>query len=239
MRTFFHIKANTYFLEIILLMCFSVSCDYLIPPPTGQGAPPYHPGSDGSVPSLPSVPSLCEAPKKGVVKCTPHYSIAHFNQQVKGFLSTTSDPSTLENVGCLKEHCERGSWFHMTGVVVFENGGKLNPFALNQVLQVSTRSKIAVLIKPFNRQEFKLELPAAAIAGQVNGNVATLTFEDEKGKVTLDGEIRSSANNVNTMVFSAPFRYENFTHFAGLNTGYEGTIGMLEIEACDFFDCGG
>ena len=239
MKTFFKMSVQKYFYGLISLMFFTVACDYLIPPPAGQGRVPYHPGSAGSVPILPSVPSLCEAPKKGVVKCTPHYSVAHFNQQVKGLLSTTSDPSTLENVGCSPEHCKQGSWFHMTGVVVFEGGKKLNPLALNQVLQVSTRSKIAVLIKPFNRQEFKLEFPAASIAGQVNGNVATLTFEDEKGKVVLDGEIRPNANNPNTMVFSAPFRYENFTHFAGLNTGYEGTIGMLEIEACDFFDCGG
>ena len=207
----------------------------MIPPPTGQRET-YHPGSAGSAPA-PSTPppGQCGRPGSGVVKCTPQYSIPHFNQHVKGFYSAINDPTQLVNVGCLLKHCDQGSWFHIMGSVVFENGGKLNPHNFTQILQVSTQSKITVFIKPFYQPEIRLDLVADSIAGQVNGNVAALNFRDSTGRVTLDGEIRPNDNN--EMVFSAPFRYENFIVFDGTSPGYDGVVGLFEIPACDFFDC--
>ena len=216
-----------------------VSCDSLFPPPPTGGPVTYHPGSSYPPGGGPSGPSTVGT-GKGIVKCNQQYTPDHFNQQIKGFLSAGRDPAGLGFVGCLREHEETHKiYFHVRGSVLFENGGKLNLSSLNQTLKINPAgSKIEFFIKPQNMREIHISLNASAVAGEVRGNVALLTFEDEKGRVILDGEIRSNAKGL--IVFSAPFRYENDTYVGRTDiSGYKGVIGIMEIPACQFFDCAG
>ena len=231
-----------YLSPVCLTICL-VSCDSLFPPPPSGPTAPYHPGSSPlpgqGHPSTPTQP-FGVGGGRGVVKCNQQYTPDHFNQQIKGFLSALRDPSGLGFVGCLREHEETHKvYFHVKGSVFFENGGKLSLSNLSQTLKVSpAQSKIEFFIKPQNGREIHISLPASAIAGEVRGNVALLTFEDNKGRVILDGEIRSNAKGL--IVFSAPFRYENDTYVGRTDvTGYKGVIGIMEIPACQFFDCAG
>lgn len=219
------------------LLCFAfllAGCDHLFPPPPDSQTP-IHPGSDA--------PPLTGAPAdltggRGVVKCTGQWPANYFNAQVKQFLSTTRDSSGLGFVGCSKEHLQTHKiYFHIKGSVPFENGGKLSLSDLTVNLQVSKQAQLQIFIKPQTQQEIGITLPAGAFPGEVRGNVALLTFEDQKGRVVLDGEIRTNKNGIS--VFSAPFRYENYTLYNRTDSGgYKGVIGMAEIPACQFFDCG-
>ena len=229
---------ETWIKKVLLgvLFYFIVACGLFPPPPSSPHAgAPTHPGSSGS-PTLPGQPST-PGTTSGVVKCTHQYPYAHFNQQIRGFLSAAGDTSNIGNVGCTKEQAQSGSAMLVKGTVYFTGGKKLDLSNLSQTLEVaSSSSKIKIIIKPVNQRELVVDLNAAPIAGQVNGSIAVLSFEDEKGKVTLDGEFRS--NDKGLIVFSAPFQYDNFTIFGRTDvTGYEGTIGLFEIPACGLFDC--
>ena len=206
------------------------------PPHDPYGSAPAPPGTSAH-PSFPDQPATT-GESEGVVKCTPQYSPPHFNQQLKGFLSASGDVSGIANVGCTKEQYNQyKSAVLIKGSVFFEGGQKLDLSNLNQTLPVSTSSKIKIIIMPINQKPpLAVDLNASPIAGQVTGSIAVLSFEDEKGKVTLDGEFRS--NDKGKLVFSAPFRYENFTIFGSADvSGYSGTIGLFEIPVCGLFDC--
>ena len=227
-------------LGLVSLFYFIVACGLFPPPPHSPHAgAPTHPGSSGS-PGSPTIPGQPSTPgtTAGVVKCTHQYPYAHFNQQIRGFLSAAGDTSNIGNVGCTKEQYQQsGSGIQVKGTVYFTGGKKLDLSNLSQTLEVnSASSKIKILIKPVNQRELAVDLKAAPIAGQVSGSIAVLSFEDEKGKVTLDGEFRS--NDKGVIVFSAPFQYNNFVVFGRTDvTGHEGTIGQFEIPACGLFDC--
>lgn len=224
-------------LSLGFLFYFIVACGLFPPPPHSPPAgAPVHPGSSGTsaIPGQPSTPGTTA----GVVKCTHQYPHAHFNQQIRGFLSAAGETSNIANVGCTKEQYQQtGSGIQVKGTVYFTGGKKLDLSNLSQTLEVAgSSSEIKILIKPVNQREIAVDLKAAPIAGQVNGSIAVLSFEDEKGKVTLDGKFRS--NDKGVIVFSAPFQYDNFTIFGRTDvTGYEGTIGLFEIPACGLFDC--
>ena len=220
------------------LFYFVIACGLFPPPPQSPLAgAPYHPGSSGSSSSHSGQPSV-PGTTLGVVKCTQQYPYPHFNQQIRGFLSAAGDTSNIGNVGCTKkQYQESGSGIQVKGSVYFTGGQKLDLSNLSQTLEVmSSSSEIKIIIRPVNQSPLAVDLKAAPIAGQVNGSIVVLSFEDEKGKVTLDGEFRSNEKGV--IVFSAPFQYDNFTIFGRTDaTGYEGTIGMFEIPACGLFDC--
>ena len=244
----FFLKAkflNPQGLGLAFLLCLTVACGaggIFGPPPTNPhtGAP-QHPGTSGTGPG--AVSGQIPAPGSGIgrVKCPDPHSYAHFNQQLRGFLSSSKSQVELGNmagVGCTKQHYEQTkSALSVKGTIFFKGGQKLNPSNLSQTLEVdSASSQIKLTIRPIQQNPFAYGLKAAPIAGQVQGNIAVLNFEDAKGKVTLDGEIHS--NNQGTLVFFAPFRYENFTISDQPDaSGYSGTIGVLVISACSLFDC--
>lgn len=147
------------------------------------------------------------------------------------------DVSRLASVGCTEEQYKQsGSGVFVKGSVFFEGGQKLDLSNSSQTLTVNSSSKIKIIVKPVNQSPLAVDLNASPIAGRVTGNIAVLSFEDEKGKVTLDGSFRS--NDKGLLVFSAPFRYENFTAFGRTDiSGYSGTIGLFEIPVCGLFDC--
>ena len=213
------------------------ACGWIDPPPQNpyDSVLPF-PETSGTHPSFPNQPSA-PGEKAGVVKCTQQYSPPHFNQQLRGFLSVAGNVSHLENVGCTKEQFKQyGSGVLVKGSVFFEGGQKLDLSNLNQTLTVNSSSKIKIIVRPINQSALAVDLNASPIAGQVTGNIAVLSFEDEKGKVTLDGSFRS--NDKGLLVFSAPFRYENFTAFGRTDiSGYSGTVGLFEIPVCGLFDC--
>ena len=229
-------------LGLAFLACLTMACGeggiFGAPPTNPHAGAPHHPGSSGTSPS-----GQIPAPGSGIgrIKCTDHHPFAHFNRQLQGFLSSTKSMGELSNmggVGCTKaQYDQTKSALSVQGSVFFEGGKKLDPSNLSQTLTVNSAStQIKLTIKPMQQNAFAYGLKAAPIAGQVQGNIAVLNFEDSKGKVTLDGEIRANAQG--TLVFFAPFRYENFTTFGQSDaSGYEGTIGVLVISACGLFDC--
>ena len=243
MKTLFKTKALfKQGLGLVFLVCLTGACGegglFSPPPANPHAGAPHHPGSSGQTPV-----SQNPAPGSGIgrVKCTTQYSFAHFNQHLRGFLSSTKptgELSNMANVYCTKaQYDETKSSFDIKGTVFFKGGKKLDPANLSQTLEVdSASSQIKLTINPMQQSAFAYALKAAPIGGQVQGNIAVLNFEDAKGKVTFDGEIRSNAQGV--VVFAAPFRYENFTVFGQPDvTGYNGTIGILVIAACSLFDC--
>ena len=171
-----------------------------------------------------------------MVKCNSQYNPNYFTEEVKKFLSTARDPGQLGPVGCLEN---QSGGFFIKGRVNFENGGRLNLSALNQPLTISPQSSIEITIEFTHHESIRIPpMPIVAHLSRLNGRTAVLTFEDSKGRVTLDGEIRQ--NDKGLVTFSAPFVYINHIYLGDPNrAGMKGTIGLFEIQACDLFDCAG
>ncbi|MCZ0931890.1 MAG: hypothetical protein OXJ52_01900 [Oligoflexia bacterium] len=212
------------------------------PAPVGSGLPiNYHPNN----PNLPQPPNPTEtetdpAPNPladfGDVRC--HSSqVTQFNNQVRNFLSTSTDPASIRQiVKCSSAPQWKGGFF-IRGKVHF-GGQKFNTQSPSQNLTVSQNSYLEIHIvdtnnRPVIRPPIRMSIEPYASA--VQGQGATLVFQDKKGKVFLNGSVAPDKNN--RPIFSGAFEFENSTVWNGSSQGLSGQLGTFKIPACRFFDC--
>ena len=193
-------------------------------PPTG-----YPPG--GQAPTGPVVPpgtttgpseTSSSAPPSewGVVKCNAS-QYNHFNQELRKFLSTTTNINNL-NVDCRGQKNTKGGMF-LKGSVEWEDGKSFNPSSHTQNLKATHSSYLEIHIVPIIGSPRVLKMRAVRFGGEINKQSITLAFQDDKGEVFLNGGVQNN-------IFSGTFEYRNAT-------GPKGSIGTFSISACHFLKC--
>ena len=188
------------------------------------------PTSPGTIPRI--TPSSRQ-PKWGLVGCSPSQS-ASFQRNIKQFLSSSIDISSVGAVACLDKDIQMGiRGFFFKGQVTFKGNKVFNPRAqFEQSLHASDKSYIELHIKASSASSLTpVRLNLSPSGGTVSNDILSLSFEDEKGLITLDGRVTEEK------VFSGDFSYENFTTYDGNSGGYSGKIGFFKIDACSFLKC--
>lgn len=162
-----------------------------------------------------------------------------FDQAIMSLASGTIDPQSSARLTRVS-----GTAGGETGVVFFGDfpteSGAFNPNGTTSA-KLSSRSVFHLEIwdvtatetnEPFIISNYKGG-PGRAW-GQVNGNQATIYFEDDVGVLELRGSF--DANE-----FTGTVTFENKTYWDGLRdgetSGAKGTLGTFQVETCGFFLC--
>ena len=219
-----------------------IGCDALRPAPpatVGSGLPIYsNPTDTATVSSMPNQPKPTDTATQdfGVVKC--HSSqVNQFNNQVRNFLSTSSDPTQAQYiVDCANTPQWKGGFF-IKGKIDFEGLEFFDTQSYNQNLTISRNSYLEIhIVSTTGRPVIPtIKMGIETFASAIRGQDASLVFQDQKGKVFLNGTV--SNNEKNGLLFSGTFEFENFTTWDGSNQGLSGAIGTFTIPACRFFEC--
>ncbi len=167
----------------------------------------------------------------GVVKCENFSQTNLFNKRLQAFLSTNMDPRQIGNHSCTK---------NLPGGVFFRGQVKTDkifvPSGHNQdLIVVPEESYIEFHFETFSTNKTNVApIRLRYTYGSIQGQEATLTFEDDKGAVHLDGQIKTHTNG--KIVFNGSIQFENYQTWKGTK-GYKGILGNFSIEACHFFQC--
>ena len=211
--------------------------------PTVRVRPPakFPFGNPNTSPSDPSSPNPLipqTVSEWGVVKCSDS---DHFNLEIQDFLSSTVDPFSVPNVSCSKKDTDTGGIF-IRGNVNFKNDAIFSPYSTSQSLYVSDNSYLEIHIVSYNNKRIaNLRMDVVPFSSKVEGNFVVLTFQDQKGKVRMDGTIKDGK-------LSGVFEFENFIDWRGSNyqggdyrggSDYngQGQIGSYSIHACSLLNC--
>lgn len=200
-------------------------------------APPLSPGAGGSPPgrvnpSSKTPPAPQSQSEWGVIKCSHSQEAQRlFNQQLKRFLSSKTDPQTMIwFVNCSgRSDLKGGTWIR--GSVQFKDGD-FDPQSTSQnLIGISASSYIEIHIVASNgRPVATLGLKAVEYSSKVEGSFIILAFEDGGGKVFLEGEVENG-------LFTGVFNYQNSKTYTGQSGGYRGTIGKFSIPVCSLIQC--
>ena len=237
---------------LILLAFFFTACGDMLrtaPPATvGSGIPitstPSYPNSTPSQNPAGTETNPSPLPEFGDVRC--HSSQAtQFNQQVRNFLSASSDPNQAQYIiKCSQTQKGKGGFF-IRGKVYF-GGQKFDTQSHTQNLTVSQNSHLEIHIidingRPATRSGQLIKMNIEPHASAIRGQDATLAFQDQNtagqalGKVFLNGSVEP--DKYNRPIFSGTFEFENFIAWDGSLSDISGTIGAFKIAACRFFEC--
>ena len=227
-----------FFLIISVFSLLACSAFRQAPPATvGSGIPigsRPNPYPQQATPAV-ATPNTATQQDFGVVKC--HSSQAtQFNNQVRNFLSTSADPNQAQYlVKCANTPQWKGGFF-IKGKVYFD-GQKFSAQSRSQNLAVSQNSYLEIHIVSTTGRPVTptIKMQIEPFASAVRGQDATLVFQDNKGKVFLNGTVAQDEKN--GLLFSGTFEFQNFTAWNGSSQGLSGTIGTFAIPACRFFDC--
>ena len=216
----------------ILCSLSLLSCDYLFLSgvPRGGIHPPAPPIG---VPPLPGTSAPQTSPW-GVVKCSQAQA-SFFQKQVRQFLTSFIDIKAVGRVGCTAQDAQlRQGGFFFKGQVSFQSGEVFTPTPnFTQVLHPTEGSYIELHISAVSGPAIpSIRLSLSPAGGLVEDNIVSLSFEDQRGVVILDGHVVTGG------LFAGEFRYENFTDYQGTSAGgFSGTIGTFSIQACSFLNC--
>ncbi len=219
------------FFCLLSLSLFLLACDDLYSSPPSTVSPyqttPFQQAEEDKA-------SLKKAPAEerfGVVRCNKS-QYSHFNNELLGFLSTTKKPEEIQGpVNCLKDRKDIKGGMLLTGEIFFEGNELFDLENPPSNLELTKSSYLEIhIVNTHNKAIAVLKMPAVPTASTVSGNSAVLTFEDKKGRVSLDGVVNEKD------VFTGPFKYENFVNWQG-GAGASGTIGYFYIPVCRLFKC--
>ena len=213
--------------HLLFLSLFLFGCEgfYKVPPANPYAIPPAGP-SDNIPPLSPDKP-----PEEfGVLKCHESQE-GRFLKELKQFLSPSIHPNQIPLVNCSgRTDLKGGVWIR--GEVNFEDDAVFDPNSETQQLYVSRGSYLEIHVVGIDNKPFPgMKLNAVPFIGSVEGQLIVLAFQDQKGRVDLDGTVANG-------VFSGPFKYKNFTTWEGGSYGYEGQIGHFSIHVCSLLNCG-
>ncbi len=207
------------------------------------------PTNADSTPSTPPTgyeqPTACvdvEGGDWGGITCA---SSSNRDQSFREFLSSgTLITGRTDNLGPLGEiSCQPGNSGGVLFKITAPVNGNFNPAGGNPdlIMQSSgAQLHLHVIHKPVNEgQESVFDGPITAqiqgVNGNVNGNTATLIFEDDKGSVTFKG-------NFNVNWYQGTVRYDNnvkkcSSYDSNCNkfAGAKGTLGQFRIPTCKVF----
>ena len=178
----------------------------------------------------------------GGITCS---SNSNRDQSFREFLSSgTLITGGRDNLGTLGEiSCQPGNSGGVLFKITAPVDGKFNPAGENPNLIVQssgTQLHFHVIHKPVNEgQQSAFDGPITAqiqaVSGNVNGKRATLTFEDEKGSVTFDG-------NFDVNWYQGTVQYNNNVKKCSSSDsncnesdGSRGTLGQFRIPTCKVF----
>lgn len=222
-------------MKIGILTCFLfliVSCEQIfqsryVPPVT----PPATPVT--SLPPPPTTTSNIHTQSKwGVLKChtVNQEEMNQFNINLKHFLSTKIDPKTI-NSGFSCTATLKGGVF-IRGQVDLPREESYDPTSRNQQIYLNNDSNKSYLEFHFesyhgpNIQPFRMNFDY----GSINGQVIVLTFQDQKGLVTLDGSVSNG-------IFKGTLSFENYITFSGQRPGVKGPLSAFAIPVCQLIEC--
>ena len=174
----------------------------------------------------------------GDVRCHKN-QFAQFNAQVKNFLSTSFNPQKANyTITCYHVPQWSGGFF-IKGKIYF-SGQKFDPESYNQNLSFSPSSYLEIHIvdisnRPVTNQGKPIRMNIDSYASYIQGQNPSLVFQDQKGKVKLNGTVKK--NKHNQFIFTGSFEFENFVAWNGSNQGLSGSIGSFTLPACHFFEC--
>ena len=192
-------------------------------------ADPYAPPPPGQL----DTPSSDQPQSEfGVLKCRgTEEQQKLFHAHLQKFLSSTVHPNSVPIVKCSNRDDIKGGAF-IRGKVNFEGGAVFDPNSETQQLEVSENSYLEIHVADIYDKAFVegVKLKAIPFGGFVDGQSITLAFEDQKGKVYMDGTIVNG-------IFSGPFKFENFINWKG-EPGSSGQLGIFSIHPCSLFNCG-
>ena len=216
---------------LFLISLFLLNCEGFKKAPDAQSGTDQPSTIDPTNPQGPSFP-----PEQTAKWGQPHKMLCHesqmeqFNTELKKFLSTTKAPNEIPPVNCSDKTDLTGGLF-FGGKAVFENGALFDLQSTSQQLDVSDNSYLEIQITGTDHKKFvKFTMQAVPYAGGVSGNIVTLAFADNKGKVLLNGAVENGQ-------FLGIFEYENFTTWQGEISGYSGQLGRFSLPACDLLKC--
>ena len=211
------------------------------PAVVGSGLPIGHnsnlPPSSNSMELPETNPNSNPLKDFGDVRCHST-QVTQFNNQVRNFLSTKSNPHKAQYiVDCSGNEQWKGGFF-IRGKVHFAGHQKFDTQSSNQNLTISQNSYIEIHIvdinnRPVTKQPIQIKIEPYASA--VQGQNANLVFQDPNGKVFLNGSVEFDSQN--RPLFSGTFEFENSITWNGSSPGLSGQLGSFRIPACRFFDC--
>lgn len=199
---------------------------YQAPPDTGQTV------QNPSLPSPAPLPTPQQISEWGVIKCSQNpqdQQKDNFNKGIRNFLSSSIDTQTIRRpVDCSGKH--PGGVF-IRGKVSFVDQRQFDVYQA-QTLSVNDNSYLEIHIVDVDQHTLaSLRLNSVRYAGEVNGNRASLIFQDGGGTVTLNGYIQNNG------ILTGHVSFENSRDFRGNVTSLRGSLGLFSIPACALFDC--
>lgn len=242
----------------VLIMTFMFfNCQQRYPAPSTPGSPnPSGGGGGGFQPTNTSTPNPppsgatapgCDLSNQGGgdwggVTCV---SNSNRDQSFREFLSSgTLITGGRDNLGTLGEidcqpNNEGGILFRIHAVV----GENFNPNGGNPNLQIQstgTALYFHITHRPVNSgQESAFGGPITAelrgVNGNINGNRATMAFEDEAGSVTLDGRFDINWYEGTIQYQNRIRKCANSDSHCRESNGYRGTLGQFRIPTCKVF----
>ena len=162
-----------------------LSCDQLFLGGAVSGTH-YPPSPSGTIPTSP-IGTSSSASSWGVVKCSVNQN-DFFQRNVRQFLNSFLDISAIGRVGCTAQDSQlKQGGFFFRGKVVFQSQESFSP-ALNQVLHPTEESYIELHIHAVSGPKIPaIRLSLSPAGGLIENNIVSLSFEDQRGVVTLDG----------------------------------------------------
>jgi len=181
----------------------------------------------------------------GLVRCEGReFNYEVFTNNIKRFLSTSTNPNRMNWwIKCNFNDESYQSWkggVFLRGNVSFLNQAKFDPTNLSQNLKPRQQSSYLeihivdyqgnLVINPIRMDKLD-ELSSSA-----NGNSFTLVFKDDKGEVKLEGRVERNEQR-RDWVLSGNMSFTNYIDYRGIETNYNGFIGLFAIPACQFLAC--
>lgn len=178
-----------------------------------------------------------EAGTWGPIYMPSNWNQAYFQNQVAQFVSNLKGPDgnpvALAHVS--------GQYGQKTGVSFWGSvglNGSFNPNGQNNLMVSSQGSALRIAIvdeyvgQTNSAGEVITEIPIyiasnvdgfVGVTGQVQGNQATILYQDSYGKIQLQGSFNSNW-------FTGHISFQN-------NNNTQGYLGMFSVQTCGFFTC--
>lgn len=212
----------------LLGLSFNIGCNNnsntRTPIGVGRGVPV--PGSGSPVGS----PGATLSPGWGMV--ISNSGEDQFNQEIKKFVSATINPVEMGRVSSTFEQQEAtktGVRFY--GKVDVTVDGYINANNSNLVLYIWD-DKVGTAGTDGSKNPAYIVNYTHISRATVNSQRATLEFEDNYSRLTLDGDYSSGT-------YEGSISYVNLTSYDSAIAASQGQLGVFRIRTCDFFRCDG
>ena len=214
---------------------FLFSCDVYHPAQAPLPPPPppsILPSSFGPPPPPEKPPTSFDLLLKegwGTIKCETDEQWQFFQAEIRKFLTSTINPSSLDLVGCRDKDQGRVIF---RGKVFFERHALFDLKSSAQNLETADDSHIEIYIYPKTGKAIDYRLDIDTLNSFVRGQNVTLVFEDQKGKVELNGKVKEK-------IFEGRFIYQNYKSAVDTEGApFGGILGSsFAVPACEFINC--